>query len=451
MNGGVNLPCSPRTSECRLYRRKGTTIMDFKLAFLVKLPVLPGSSLAGAPRSARSLGLCLTTRSGDVAYAAEKPVLLAGRNGGVQLRVPLGLGAWSFGDRFYWGSSSEEDNTDAVRESLRNGVTLIDTAEVYGTPPGRSEQLVGRIGRQVTEEVLANAGPDSPLPEINVATKYAPFPWRTAGLSLNLLGWLSRPQRRETVRRSVLGALRASMRRLGLENIDLYQQHWPAFVGENDEPIWDALAEAYHEGLIRCVGVSNFSPSRLLKCDTYLRQVHEVPLASNQVQWSLLHRDPETVRCLGATDDRTLCEICADRGIQILAYSPLAQGLLTGRYRKGRLPSGVRKRLAASLVERVDVLLSEMERIAAKRQVSLAAVALNYVITAGEMRAAGEKPTIAIPIPGAKNAWQAQQNAQALGWRLDLDEMTKLRRAADQVDAKLPSIPLARESNRRGL
>jgi aryl-alcohol dehydrogenase-like predicted oxidoreductase len=174
-------------------------------------------------------------------------------------------------------------------------------------------------------------------------------------------------------------------------------------------------------------------------------------IKSNQVQWSLLHRDPETVRCLGATDDRTLCEICADRGIQILAYSPLAQGLLTGRYRKGRLPSGVRKRLAASLVERVDVLLSEMERIAAKRQVSLAAVALNYVITAGEMRAAGEKPTIAIPIPGAKNAWQAQQNAQALGWRLDLDEMTKLRRAADQVDAKLPSIPLARESNRRGL
>ncbi len=394
---------------------------------------------------------CSATRVETVLINNEKPVRLVGRDSGLELPVPLGLGAWSFGDRLYWGASTESDNTEAVRESARRGVTLIDTAEVYGTPPGRSEQLVGRIGRTVTAELVKESENGGHAPELLVATKYAPFPWRTLGLSPNLFQWLSGPQRRAAVRRSVLRALRASLARLGMDRLDLYQQHWPAFVGEWDEPIWDALAEAYHEGLVRSVGVSNFSPSRLVKCEAYLRKVHGVPLASNQVQWSLLHREPETERRQDASDDRTLCEICRECNIRILAYSPLAQGLLTGRYRDGNLPSGARRRLAQPWIRQLDGLISEMQQIAAKRQVSVAAVALNYVITAGQRSDADDDTTIAIPIPGAKNGWQARQNAQALGWRLDGDEMERLRRAAKQVGATLPSIPLARESNRRGL
>lgn len=409
------------------------------------------SRKTGVIRGERLRGVHLVAQAEVAQTRAERPLRLAGRDGGLMLRVPLGLGAWSFGDRFYWGASEESDNADAVRESARRGITLIDTAEVYGTPPGRSEQLVGRIGRLVSEELMKESIHGEQAPELQIATKYAPFPWRTSGLSMNLLQWLTRPQRRATVRRSVLNALKASLARLSVDCVDLYQQHWPAFVGEHDEPIWDALAEAYHEGLVRCVGVSNFSPSRVVKCEAYLRKVHGVPLATNQVQWSLLHRDPETVRRQDAVDDRTLLEICRDSNIQILAYSPLAQGLLTGRYRDGKWPSGLRRRLAQSWGGRLDQLISEMQRIAAKRQVSVAAVALNYVITAGQGDGSNAGTTIVVPIPGAKNGWQARQNAQALGWRLDAEEMERLRQAAGQVNATLPSIPLARESNRRGL
>ena len=382
---------------------------------------------------------------------SEKTVVLPGRDGGVQLNSPLALGAWSFGDRLFWGTTPENDSREALQASIEGGVSLVDTAEVYGFPPGRSETLLGRFLRE-----RAPSGPSTTDgTSVQLMTKFAPFPWRTAGLSADpwyALAFLSTSARRQQIRRSVRRALEASLRRLQRPQLEVYLQHWPSFAGDSDEPIWDALAEAYHDGLVRAVGVSNFAPRRFQKCLQYLERVHQVPLACNQVSWSLLQRAPETERARSDADDRTLLQMCRDSDTKLVAYSPLAQGLLTGRYREGDEPRGARAGYARALLPRLPPLLRELEAIGRERDKRIAAVAINYVLTAGEVTdARGDVQTMAIPLVGARNRQQAEANAQALGWRLTPEEMARLRRAAAQVGVTLPGIPIARESFDYGL
>lgn len=299
------------------------------------------------------------------------------------LRVaPLGVGTWQWGDRVFWGYGqgyAEEEIKTAFHTSLAAGITFFDTAEAYGQ--GRSECFLG----QFISENRAR-----PV----VATKFMPLPWRVS-------------------KGQFLGALRKSLQRLGLAQVELYQIHWP-FPPRPVEFWADALGDAVQAGLTRAAGVSNYDAEQMRRAHQALAK-RGVPLASNQVEYSLLHRAPERTGLIDA---------CRELGVTLIAYSPLAKGALTGKYTPANPPPGFRSRryrgdfLAA--IQPLNGLLREIG--AAHGGKTPGQVALNWVICKG-----------AIPIPGAKNARQAQDNAGALGWRLSAAEIAALDKTSEGV------------------
>ena len=295
--------------------------------------------------------------------------------------IEMGLGAWQFGDRVFWSfgqTHNEADVKAAFDTSLAAGIRFVDTADVYGM--GLSERFVGEMLKATGEPVL-------------VASKYFPYPWRI---------------NRSFMRR----ALTNSLERLGLESVDLYQIHWPTPIVP-PETLMDWMADFVKEGLVRTVGVSNFNPNQTVRAYTSLAR-RGIPLASNQVEYHLLDRTIEK---------NGLLERCRELGIRVIAYSPIAKGFLTGKYSAEKLPPGPRAVTAAATLERARPLLKTMTRIAQDcGGKTLAQVALNWCICKGTM-----------PIPGAKNAAQAQENAGALGWRLTPEQMAELDKASDEA------------------
>lgn len=301
--------------------------------------------------------------------------------GATDIRIsPLGIGTWAWGDRFYWGYGreyGEDDVQAAFGLALDRNVNFFDTAEVYGF--GRSERLLGQALRASGKPAV-------------VATKFMPLPWRLRRASLHR-------------------ALRGSLRRLGVQQVDVYQIHWP-FPPVPIERWMQALADAVEEGLVRAVGVSNYNVDQLRRAHEALAK-RGVPLASNQVEYSLLQRGPERSGLLAA---------CRDLGVTLIAYSPLGQGLLTGKYTADHPPPGARRRRARRL-GRIEPLIGLLRNIGeAHGGKTPAQVALNWTICNGS-----------VPIPGAKNARQAEENAGALGWRLADDELAALDAASEAL------------------
>jgi aryl-alcohol dehydrogenase-like predicted oxidoreductase len=295
--------------------------------------------------------------------------------------IEMGLGAWQFGDRVFWSfgqTHNEADIRAAFQTSINEGVRFIDTAEVYGM--GASEHFLGEMLKAAEEPAL-------------IATKFFPYPWCVHK-------WFMKY------------ALKNSLERLGLERVDLYQIHWPhALVPP--ETLMNWMAELVKQGLVRTVGVSNFDPSQAVRAYTTLAR-HGIPLAANQVEFHLLDRTIEKNGLLAR---------CQELGIRVIAYSPIAKGLLTGKYSPEKLPPGPRAITAAGILQRIQPLLKLMTRIGQDHGGKTnAQVALNWCICKGTM-----------PIPGAKNAEQAQQNAGALGWRLTEAEVAELDRVSDEV------------------
>ncbi len=306
--------------------------------------------------------------------------------------IVLGAGCWQWGDSLLWGygqSYSASDVRAAFDGSLASGIYFFDTAEVYGytlLPPrlGQSERFLGRFLRE-------RGKTDKP---IVVATKFAPLPWRlTKG--------------------ALLKALRNSLARLGLRQVDLYQLHWPSGAGAI-ETWMAAMAEAVEAGLTRAVGVSNYNAEQTRRAYEALGR-RGVRLASNQVPYSLLDRRIEKSGLLA---------LCKELGVRVIAYSPIEKGVLSGKYSPDHLPPGVRQRLYnRAYMERVQpliLLLRNMGRAYGGK--TPAQVALNWAICKGTL-----------PIPGAKNAQQAQENAGALGWRLRPSEVAALDAASEEV------------------
>jgi aryl-alcohol dehydrogenase-like predicted oxidoreductase len=294
---------------------------------------------------------------------------------------PLGVGTWQWGDRLMWGygrSYSDSDLEGGFEAALESGVALFDTAEVYGR--GRSERLLGQFSRARGARIV-------------LATKFMPFPWRL---------------RRADLRRALLG----SLQRLGLRRVDLYQVHWP-FPPVPIETWMAALADVVQEGLVDSVGVSNYSAELTRRAAAALDHLG-LPLASNQVQYSLLQRRVERNGVL---------EACRQLGTTVIAYSPLAMGLLTGKYSAERPPAGWRARLYQRRgPRRVEALVGQLGEIGARHGGKTPSqVALNWLICKG-----------VVPIPGAKNERQARENAGALGWRLDEDEVAALDRTSEE-------------------
>jgi len=294
----------------------------------------------------------------------------------------MGTGAWAWGDRLFWGYGSgygEGDVEAAFQASLEARINFFDTAEVYGF--GRSERLLGRFIRAAGQPAV-------------VATKFMPLPWR--------LG-----------RGSVLRALRKSLARLGMERVDLYQVHFPR-PWASIEVLMDTLADAVEAGLVRAVGVSNYNLEQMQRAHEALAQ-RGVPLASNQVEYSLLRRQPERTGLLAA---------CRELGVTLIAYCPLAQGLLTGKYTPDNPPRGwMRRFMRRAELAQVQPLVSQLRETGeAHGGKAPGQVALNWVMCKG-----------VVPIPGAKNARQAEQNAGALGWRLSDGEVAALDAISNAV------------------
>jgi len=168
----------------------------------------------------------------------------------------------------------------------------------------------------------------------------------------------------------------------------------------------EGLAEGVKSGLTRTVGVSNFSQTQMLAAYSSLAR-HNIPLASNQVHYSLLNRTIEKNGILAR---------CKELGIRLIAYSPIEKGLLSGKYNVDSPPPGARGRNYTNLLPKIGPLLKLMTEIGQDHGgKSNAQVALNWLICKG-----------ALPIPGAKNAEQALENASALGWRLTDEEFARL-------------------------
>ncbi|ARV62621.1 aldo/keto reductase [Nostocales cyanobacterium HT-58-2] len=310
-----------------------------------------------------------------------------------ELSLPtMGCGTWAWGNRLLWGyDESMDDQLQAVFNlCVNNSVTLFDTGDSYGTGRlnGQSERLLGRFAKEYL-------GPGKE--DICIATKLAAYPWRLT-------------------RQSMVSACKSSANRLG-RNVDLVQMHWSTanYAPWQEGRLLDGLADLYEQGLVRGVGLSNYGPKRL-------KRVHQkfvergVPIATLQVQYSLLSTYPVT--------QLELKGVCDELGIKLIAYSPLALGLLTGKYSdKGPFPKGIRGLLFRQLLPGIRPLLASLREIAQLRNKTMSQIALNWCICKGT-----------IPIPGAKSVEQARDNIGALGWQLDSGEMAQLDQAAASVD-----------------
>lgn len=334
-------------------------------------------------RVVRPLRTSAENLAAPTGIAAPIETIELGRTG---LQVPaVSVGAWSWGDNVYWGYGGDYGRDevkkayDAITEA---GVGFIDTAEVYGA--GTSEEFIGEFMQQTNTRPL-------------IATKFAPLPWRFTS-------------------NTVTEACEASLKRLRLKSVDLYMIHWPGFLTTafSNDAFLEGLAACHTRGMAKTLGVSNFSGKRVRRAAQLLGE-RGTSLASNQVQYNLLYRSPER---------NGMMEACREVGATLVAFSPLCQGMLTGKYRAGgKKPSGPRGFIYnESVLSGIEPLLSVMEAVAQERGKSVAQVAINWVICKG-----------ALPLVGAKTDAQVMQIAGAAGWRLTEGEVAEL----DAVSARM--------------
>jgi aryl-alcohol dehydrogenase-like predicted oxidoreductase len=302
------------------------------------------------------------------------------------LRVPrLGVGVMTWGDarglaRFhpaktaYGGPQGYEEN-EAFEASLSGGVNLFDTAAMYSG--GASERRLGELahGKDV---VIASKFPGS-------------FFFRTEDFPKEL---------------------EASLKRLRRSSIDLYQHHFPN-TSISIPQLMNLLADAVEAGQVKAVGVSNYSAEQMRVAHEALAK-RGIPLASNQVDYSLLHRQPEVNGVLDA---------CHELGITLIAYQPLASGALTGKYSTGARPTGFFRRFMPNFrgkgLEVVEPVVTLLREIGERHDKSPAQVAIRWLV---------ENPLV-LPIPGAKNARQAAANAESLNFHLTPEEVESLNQA----------------------
>lgn len=287
--------------------------------------------------------------------------------GGARMSV-IGLGTWQFGSA-EWGYGrdyNERTAGDIVRRALDLGINVIDTAEIYGL--GRSEKIVGEAIRGRRDAVF-------------LATKMFPIglPFMTSGRA------------------------RRSLRRLGVDHVDLYQQHWPSplFPARSAMPRFRRLVE---EGATRFAGVSNHSLAQWQACEAALGGA----VLSNQVLFSLVNRAPE----------RDLLPWAQREGRVVIAYSPLGQGLLSGRYIEST-PSNFRRmrgNFSAASRARWRPLVEALQDVARAHSATAAQVALAWL---------ARKPNV-VAIPGASSVRQVEENAAAADLMLSDDEARRL-------------------------
>lgn len=383
------------------------------------------------------------------------------------LVVPyLGVGTISWGLRgfggliagiertFLKGSNAVNLAENVVLAAALKGVDFYDTAERYGNSFSTAFGLGYGETEMLVKRTLRESGLDKGWRKPVVATKFTPTPSRTTA-------------------QSVVDACEASRQRLGVDVIDLYQIQIPDIVQPwarvpfapkewsepKDEMYWEGMVECYRRGIVANIGVSNYGPKLLRRAYEYFKS-KGVPLASNQINYSLLYRKR------GA---QNTVDVCNELGIKVLAYFPLAMGLLTGKWKSsgtsqtgtwdtidslqasgtgiGPVLEPLNPQLTGkSTLEQVDIaslasksagLLRVIEMIATRRGKTVPQVALNWIICKG-----------AIPIAGARTSAQVLENSGALGWRLTAEEVNTLEDAADAVDVDFEGAGFKRSNSK---
>ncbi len=297
----------------------------------------------------------------------------------------IGFGAWAIGGgnwQFAWGHQEDDESVEAIRRAVELGINWIDTAAIYGL--GHSEEVVGRTLHSLT---------DKPL----VFTKCS-MRW---GADRKIYRSLKRDSVREEVENS--------LRRLGVDTIDLYQIHWPDPEDQLEEG-WETLARIKEEGKVRYIGVSNFSVAQMER----VRRI--APITSLQPPYSLLNRRVE----------EDILPYCLKHGIGVINYSPMASGLLTGKMTPDRIramPEDDWRRRSPQFNEpklSVNLELSELLReIGKEHGVEAGVVAIAWTL---------RNPAVTGAIVGARNAQQIEGTIPAATLRLSDDEIARIDR-----------------------
>jgi len=326
--------------------------------------------------------------------------------------TPVGFGAWAIGGggwSFGWGPQDDTASLAAMRRALELGINWIDTAAVYGL--GHSEQLVGRLLRELPQEDR-------------------PFVFTKGGLVWDEQNRMAEPQR--VLRpQSIRTEVEASLRRLGVERIDLYQFHWPEESGTPVEDSWEAMVRLVDEGKVRAIGVSNFDVQLLARCEA----LHHVD--SLQPPFSPIRRE---------VGEREI-PWCAEHNTGVICYSPLQSGILTESFRASRvdaLPADDWRRHAAEFqsprLSRNLALRDALLPIARRHGTTVSAVAIAWVLA---------WPGVTGAIVGARSAEQVD------GWigavTLELSEADLIGIATTIARTGAGAGPLRPAPARRGV
>lgn len=296
----------------------------------------------------------------------------------------IGFGAWAVGGAWLygWGPQDDKASMEAIHCALDHGVNWIDTAHVYGL--GHSEEVVGKAikGRRN---------------EVHVATKCSRVPDGKGGAVGNLKAG------------SIRKELEGSLRRLGVETIDLYQVHWPD-PEEDIEEAWEEIAKAIEQGKVHCAGVSNFNVEQMKRVQAV------APLASLQPPYSMLRR--------GIEDE--ILPFCREENIGVVVYSPMLSGMLTGKVTAewvALLPEDDwRKRFNKEFQEpnlsvNIDFVETTLRPIAKAHGVDPGQIAVAWTL---------REPVVTSAIVGGRNARQVEETVRAAQVKLTDDELSAI-------------------------
>lgn len=306
----------------------------------------------------------------------------------------IGFGTWAIGGggwEWSWGPQDDRDSIAAIQAALDLGVNWIDTAAGYGL--GHAEEVVGKAIKGRQGVIVATKGGQVPDPNHPGKTHF------------------------DLSAKGVRAACEASLRRLGIERIDLYQIHWPIPEGQIEEG-WTEIARLIQEGKVRYAGVSNFSVEQIKR----IQPIHEV--ASDQPEYSLLEPGPE----------KELLIFCFENRIGVVAYSPMASGLLTGKYTRQRvaaLPDDDWRKtrdpnFQPPLFDRNLELVEKLREIAARTGHTPGQLAVAWVL---------RRPEVTSAIVGGRSPQQVKEIIPAGDWVLSQQEIGEID---ELVRASLP-------------
>ena len=292
----------------------------------------------------------------------------------------IGYGAWGIGGAPFWNNEGDQKSLNSVKSSFDQGINFFDTAPVYGF--GHSEKLIGEAVKPFRDKVI-------------IATKCG-LRWDKESLS---------SLRKDASRKSILEEIDQSLKRLGTDWIDLYQVHWPD-VETSQQETMETLLEIQEQGKIRFIGVSNYSATQIKECLQYAKVI------SLQPEFSLLTREIE----------KETVPICIENNIGIIAYSPLASGVLTGKYDKDTKFTDWRSKGIIGTftgkgffenIKKVD----QLKAIALDEGKTCGQIAINWVL---------RQPGLATALVGVKNSAQMEENLKAIGWQPSKENCEKI-------------------------